>query len=158
MRISDILKSARDPLIAWSSGHQGTAEISHSIIHLFGVLSLKPGGFRVCVHWNSQNKRGLFEEASMVDEEFWVALSFGKSLSIDKASSWTDGDGNGEPWFDLVEQAREVIRAITFDPTTTESVVDYLGAYPLTQIAEGFLVDGMYLKFTLGNLMTPPAP
>jgi hypothetical protein len=155
MKISDQLNSIRDAIKPWAQQNQGKVEIARSLVHLYGLLSTSPGGFRAAIQVKGEDKRGEHEEASMVDREFWVAFSFGQSMQLNKGEALVEGQAGGRPLADLAEELRDQIRACQMDGTT-EVYLDYKGCHELTDIADGFNVDGFYLRFTIGTLLPPP--
>lgn len=158
MTIASQLKQIRDAAQAWAEPLSGSAEIARDIIHLFALLGTRPGGFVAVCAFRSEEKRGEFEEASMVDRKFWIVLSFGQSMRIDKGEALVSGAAGGKPIFELVEGLRDqVIRQLQFDPATTEVTVDYKSALPF-EIPEGLLIDAYTLEFTLGSILPAPGP
>jgi len=157
MTISSILRQTRDPVDAWAVPQKGKSYIALNLNHFFEILSIKPGGFRVAIHWIAERPRGDVAETGHVDEHFYIAMSWGKSLQINTGEVMVKGDAGGQPVSDLAEALRDVLRAIPFDSQTTEGHANYLGAFPLLNINPGFAIDGIYLEISLGNQLPPPA-
>lgn len=158
MKTSDDLIFLRTQLAKWASPFSGTVEIASDIVHLFALLSIKPGGFRIAVKWKGEDKRGEYEEAGMVDARYWVCLSFGNSMLLNKGSALAEPSGGGDPWADTVEACRDFIRGLQFDPASTEAGPNYLGVHELIDISPEFLVDGYYLEFLIGKLLPAAQP
>lgn len=149
MTIGETISQTRDTLATWAEGQGGSAEIARDIVHLYALVRIKPGGFRVIVHFLGEEKRGTFEEAGQVDRKFWVVISFGQSLQLDKGDALIHGQAGGRPLFDLAEEVREQIRAISFDPSTTEETPDLRSITPFA-IPSDVLLDAYTIEFWIG--------
>ena len=156
MTTAAILKLITSSLAPWAQQNQGSVEVANDLNHLFAILSIKPGGFRAGVHCVGEDKRGIYEEGQMVDREFWIALAYGRSLQLNKGDALVYGQSGGRPMFDIIEECRDQVRAINFDSQTTEAMCDYKGYKPLQAISPDFLIDGFYLRITLGVLLQGP--
>lgn len=142
----------------WAKENGGTVEIGTDIVHVFALLQTKPGGFRAILHWRAEDKRGEYEEAGQVDEKFWVVLSFGRSLALNKGDALVDGQaGGGKAIFDLVEECRDLMRGLDFDADTTEGTVDYKGARPF-EVPSDTVMDAVELEFWIGNQLPAVDP
>lgn len=157
MKISDLLKATRDGIEPWATTQTGSVEIAFDINHLFALLSIKPGGFRVAILWEGQEKRGQIEEASMVDDTCKVCISFGRPMKLEMGNALVNGAEGSAPFCDLVEGLRDTLRAICYDPESSESIVDYKRARPLVDINPNFLLVGFFIEFSLGNILPAPA-
>lgn len=155
MKISDQLILTRDTVAPWAKENGGGVEIATKLVHLYSVLSAKPGAFRAAVFFYNELKRGEYEEAGMVDREYWVGFSYGEPMTLEKGDALVKGQAGGRPLADLLEELRDQVRAIQFD-ATTEVTPDYKGALPLQTIAEGFNIEGFYIRFTIGSLLPTP--
>lgn len=158
MKTSSDIAFLVNQITTWAGPLKGTVGAATDIVHLFALLSVKPGGFRVAVKWMGEDKRNELEETGMVDARFWIALSFGNSMMLNKADALYQPSATGQAWADTVESCRDFIRGLKFDPLTTEQGPNYLGCKQLVEIAPDFLLDGNYLEFTIGKLMPPPPP
>lgn len=154
---ADNLRFLQSSLKTWSQDHQGTVEIAADIVHLFALLSIKPGGFRVGIKAKGEDKRGEHEELGFVDRRYWICLSFGQSMQLSKGSAMVKGPAGGEAWGDIIDSCRDWLRGLQFDPTMTEAGPDYKGWHELIEIHPDFLVDGVYFEITIGQMLGPPA-
>ena len=151
------LRFLQSSLKQWADDHGGTVEIAADIVHLFALLSIKPGGFRVGLKAKGEDKRGELEEVGFVDRKYWVCLSFGQSMQLNKGQAMVKGPGGGEAWGDIIDSCRDWLRGLSFEPTTTEVGPNYTGWHELIEIHPDFLVDGVYIEFTIGQMLGPPA-
>ena len=149
MTIADQLKQIRAAFEAWARGNRGQVAIVEDLGELVERLRATPSAPRAYVVFHQEGKRGEFEESGMVDRTFWVTLTRGKGLALETGASLVTGVAGGKPMYDLLEEARETIRALSFDPETTETSVDYKGARPL-ELDGQTSTDAMRLEFTLG--------
>jgi hypothetical protein len=155
MTLADILTTVRDELAAWARLHRGSAEVAGDVDHMYGILSNKPGGLRAVVLFSEETKRGEHEEAGVVDIEFLVVISRGRGFTLPASDSLVSGSGGGRPLFDLVQEARDVVRGINFVEEETEFTADYKGT-TLFQYPTEVPVDAYQLRFTLGLQMEEP--
>lgn len=150
-------------LQAWAGGIGAQVYIASDIDDLLTKLAETPAAPRVVVMWHSEVKRGEYEERGAVDRTFWVAIARGKGLKLVPGANLTKGVSGGKPLYDLMEEGREIVRDLDFDPETTESHPDYQGATPL-EVNGTTLTDVLKLEFSIGcqlpavNVTDPTQP
>jgi hypothetical protein len=154
MTIADQCKAVRDVFKDWSQANAGQVEIAKDIVHVFGMLTQKPGTARAVVVFRDEVKRGVFEETGMVDRKFWVVVSQGRSLKLQPADQMVEGSAGGKALYDLTEDARDVVRGISFEADTTEVTPDFKGIYAFE--ADGWLIAANYIEFTIGTILPGP--
>lgn len=154
MKIKDQLTQIRDTLDGWARGHGGRVFIASDPYHLVTLLRENPKAMRCGLMFHGESKRGDYEERGAVDRTFWVVCTRGQGLKLEPGASLVEGSAGGVPLFDLVEEARQIIRGIQFDPGTTETTPNYLGTEPFN--TEGYLVDAYRIEFSIGVQL--PAP
>src|SRR6516162_4369521 len=120
MTIAAQLKQIRDTFDAWARGNSGTVAVASDPYHIAYLLVTGPGATKCAIMCHGEHKRGEYEESGMVDRVFWVVISRGKGMKVEPGASLTEGVAGGKPIFDLLEEAREIIRALSFDAATTE--------------------------------------
>ena len=154
MTIAEQIKATLAALQAW--GVDGRAVIAPATdpVDFFSILRTGPGRVRCAVLFRGENKRGEHEEAGVVDRVFWVGVSRGKGLQLNRADALINDGGAGPAMFDVCEEVRQVIRRIQFDGATTEGTPDYKSFAPLE--VEGWLLDAYTLEFWIGTQL--PAP
>lgn len=149
MTIAECLRRVRDELAEWMLETGGTAEVATDAVHLVTLLSSKPGAARAAVLFDGEELRGDLDTLGRVDRRFLVVVSRGRGLLLDSGDRLTAVVGaGGKPLFDLVEEAREVVRLIRFDEGTTEVVPRVSGIRRVEM--EGMLVDAYQIEFSLG--------
>lgn len=156
MTISAQLKQVAAALQTWAVQKGGSAEIAGDPFHLLSLLQHKPGSVRAAVLFAAETKRGEFEEASMVDRGFTVVISRGRGLAAVPTDSLVKGQGDGQPLFDLVEEARQIIRGLSFSADTTEVTPNYTGCEPFA--VDGKAIDAYQLSFQIGTQLPEPEP
>ena len=152
MKIHALLNQVAAALDTWAVSRGGRAFIAGDPLSVFNHLGDKPGGVRVGVLFAGDVKRGELEEAGVMDRSFLIVISRGKGFTINAADSLTKGAGGGLPLFQLVEEARDVVRAIAFPEGTTEGTADFKGSQAY-QFASDALVDAYQLEFSLACQM-----
>lgn len=149
MRIADILKSVRAALQTWADQYKGGAEIARDPVHAFSILQQKPGGVRAVILFQSEDKRGDYEEAGLCDETFFVVLTSGKSLQLNPGDDLVDGAAGGPAMYNLIEDARDIVRGLSLDDDT-EVTPNYKGCRPYV-LPGNILTDAYQLEFSIGN-------
>lgn len=153
MRIADQLKDITAALNDWAETEGGSAAVARDKVHLWDLLTLKPGAPRAVVLFWSEKLRGDFGNMALlgrVDRTFLVIVSRGRGFKLNPGDSLTEGAGGGKAMFDLVEGARDVIRALQLDPNTTERPVDFKGIDPF-DAGEELRVDAYQIEFSIGT-------
>jgi hypothetical protein len=148
MTIGEQLELTRDTLLPWAQEIKGRVEIAADPVHLLGLLGTSPGAPRIVVLFDAEEKRGEYEETGRVDRKFLVVVSRGRGFKLDPADALLEGVAGGKPLYDLVEEAREMVRQIQFEAATTEVRPDYKGTRRLQ--LEGMVVDAYQIEFTIG--------
>lgn len=150
MSIKDFILRLRAELRTWVAAYAGSAEIAGDTVDLFGLLALKPGSVRVVIWIPREGKRGEFEESGMVDRELQIFVSRGRGFAALATDSLIrETAGAGKPLYDLVEEVRELVRAMDLPADTTESTPDYKGFEPFS-LPTDRAVDAYQLRFSLG--------
>lgn len=157
MTIAEQLNQVADALKTWAAAQGGTAEVAADPFHLLAMLQHKPGSVRAVVLFGGEQKRGEFEETGAVDRGFSVILSRGRGFTAEPSASLVKGAAGGRPLFDLVEEARQQIRGLSFAEETTEVTPNYLGC-ELFPSAEGKAVDAYQLNFQIGVQLPAATP
>ena len=156
MNISQQLKTLRDALAAWAREHGGSVKIVAKPSELASVLALKPGSVRVVLLWDSETKRGDFEETGRVDRKFKAVVSTGVGLKADRSEGRLDGAAGGESFYDLIEECREVIRATQVESAEDidETITDFqsMSRFEL----EGVFTDDAQIDFSIATQLPLP--
>lgn len=155
MKFSALLNTVQAALQTWAATYGGTAEVAGDAVTAFQVLANKPQGVRCVVWLSAEEKRGEFEEASMVDERLQVIVSRGRTMKLRLGDSQVNSIAGETPLIDLVEEARDVVRGISLPADETEVTLDYQG-FDFVRDSEG-PQDAYQLSFSVGNLMGVPS-
>lgn len=105
---SKILESA---LAAWAEGNSGHASVASDVVHLVELLRMRPGAPKLAILFAEETPREP-EELGRVDRVFRVVAARGRGFRLDTGESLTDGAGGGKPMFDIMEEAREIVRGL----------------------------------------------
>lgn len=151
MTISEQLIKLREALTTWAANHTGTVQIVARVSELAGILGKKPGGVRVVLLWDSETKRGDFEELGRVDRKFKAIISVGTGLKADRGEALTEGSAGGASFYDICEEAREIIRATQVESAEDidEIVTDYLSMSRFE--LDGVFTDDVQIDFQLAT-------
>jgi hypothetical protein len=149
MTIAEQLTMIREALDAWVRPLAGAARIAEDAVSLVGMLATAPGSPRALVLFDGEAKRGDIDELGRVDRRFLVVISRGRGLVDATEARLVETKIAGKPLFDLVEESREIVRAIRFDAETTEVIPSYV-ATRRTEL-DGLLVDAYQIEFSIGT-------
>lgn len=148
MTIAEHLLFIAAALKDWAQETKGRVEIASDAMHLLGLLSTSPGAPRCVVMFDSEEKRGEFEESGGVDRKFLVIVSRGRGFTLE-GDSLVKGAAGGKPMYDLCEEVREIIRALRFtDAGATEVLPNYLATRRFT--LEESATDAYQIEFSTG--------
>jgi hypothetical protein len=149
MTIAEHLEFIATALTDWAQETKGRVEIAEDPVHLLGLLATSPGSFRAVVMFDSEEKRGEFEESGGVDRKFIVVVSKGRGFTLQPGDALVRGSAGSKPLFNLVEEGREVVRGLRFtDEGALEAIPDYK-ATRRVQLEES-TVDAYQIEFTTG--------
>lgn len=112
MKIGQQLEKMRAALADWARGNGGTIAIASDPVHLWHLLSAAPGGVRGVLLFDAEEVRGEIGELGRVDRKFILVISRGRGFNAERSDALTKGSGGGKALFDLVEEAREVLRSL----------------------------------------------
>lgn len=154
MTIGEQLQFIQQQLRPWADDTKGRLEIAADPVHLLGLLAVSPGAARIVILFDGEEKRGEYEETGRVDRKFLVTVSRGRGFKLDPGDALIEGAAGGKPLYDLVEEGRELVRALVFDRETTEGMPDYK-ATRRVQLEE-LTVDAYQIEFTIGTQLPIP--
>ena len=129
MTIAEQLKAIEKALLGWVKQYSGSAKIANDVPHLFTILGVKPGAPRCAILFAGETPRSTnFEDvAGRVDRKYWIAVSRGRGFLLEQGKSLVDGVAGGPAMFELVEEAREIVRALRGAGTEDEPSPYYRG-------------------------------
>ena len=134
-------------LADWHKTVGGSCKIANDEPHLFAILGENPGAPRSAILFDEENPRSgeLNDVLGRVDRKFIIAISRGRGFNLNLGDSLTKGVAGGQPMFELVEQAREVIRSMRFGGD--EEVPYYVGSKRLQ--FQGVTTDAYAIMISL---------
>jgi hypothetical protein len=132
----------------------GNAFVCSDLVHLWSKFWDKSQGTKILIMYNGEDIRGPFGTASVlgrVDRKFLVVVSRGRGMVVgDRGFPLYQTYQNEQPLFTTVEQVRDVLRTITFDPGWCENPNDYKGIMPFVGPRE-IIVDAYSIEFSIGT-------
>ena len=155
MKLSDQVKAIRTALATWAKEQGGTVEVAGDAAHAFSLLYASPGALRVAIWPNEETAAGTRPEGGRATRKFLVVLSRGRSLALEKSDSLLSYVAGAQPLFDLVEDARDLVRGIEFTEGDESAALEYAGWQPL-QIPSERILDAYQLTFTLEAQLPEP--
>jgi hypothetical protein len=162
MTIAEQMSALRDTLDPWANQNGGKAFVASDMVHLWEIAWAKPDSPRVIICYMGEDIRGDFSLAASlhrVDRQFSVMMTRGRGFNPDRGDSLTDQRGTARPLFDLVEEAREIIRAII--GISEELPVDYKGVRTVQlgdQIIDAYMIEFSCATDLPGLSVTPDNP
>jgi hypothetical protein len=150
MTIREQSELIRETLAEWARTAGGRAAVAGDPAQILEILRIRPDGFVAIISFDSETPRTEYDELGGMDRTFKVVISRGKGFKLDTGESLTDGAAGAGPLFDLVEQARELLRALPLDPETSLEVLPkYLGTSPYE--VQGYLLDAYEIRLSIGT-------
>ncbi|GEM_PF-2435882 len=130
MTIKEQIQLMLDALAAWHKGVGGSVKVANDEPHLFEILGENPGVPRSAILWDEENPRDPLNDdwSGRVDRKFIIAISRGRGFNLKQGDSLMKGVAGGLAMFELVEQAREILRALRVTDVPGESVPRYHGS------------------------------
>ena len=129
MSIKEQIELMQAALNAWHETVGGSCKVANDEPNLFQILGEAPGAPRSAVLFDEENPRSTVvnDLLGRVDRKFIIAVSRGRGFKLESGDTLTKGVAGGAPMFELVEQAREVLRSLRL-LGENEPVPYYLGS------------------------------
>ena len=162
--ISFQLNWIRDCLKNWAVTEGGTAEIAHDLSHMWRKAYDGSKAPKCIICCAGEDVRGPFETAaatSRVDRHFVILVTRGRGYSSVRGDTLTEQVGSARPFYELLEEARDIIRVLVFDTAVNEAnpalcdPVDYRGIKPAVLDEE--TLDAYLIEFSVGTQLGVPA-
>ncbi len=155
-QLNFILQNLKD----WAKNEGGLAVIVKDYADMFET-AFKCTGPRLLICFEGEDLRGPQEwaaVASRVDRHYAVLVSRGEGMTAHRGETLTEDSKSGRPFYTLVEEARDLIRVIYFDPDVTEATpqtpIDYHGIEPV--MLNGYFLDAYLIRFSIGTQLGQP--
>lgn len=154
MSVEIQLKAIRDALNGWLQ-EAGGAFIASDQANMWEMAFAASSKLRVIVCCTGEEIRGDFAVAAAlhrVDRQFSVLVTRGRSLTSDRGQGLVETIQNSPPLFQMVSQARDVIRSML--NISAERPVDYKGfrSFPMES---GLVMDAYEITFSTAVDLAP---
>lgn len=152
MTISAQAKAITEALNDWADAEGGKAFIAYDLRELWQVAQVGSTNPRVILCYNGEEVRGEFGIApalGRVDRQWVAAFTRSRGFNAERGDSLSATTGNARPFYDLVEEGRDIIRALMLETNTTERPIDFRSVRPM-QLGE-LIVDGFMVEFSIGT-------
>lgn len=167
MTIADQARFIRDALNPWAQQEGGKTFVASDLAHLWQMAQANSKSPRAILCYNGEDIRGDFTVAAIlgrVDRHWLLAVTRGRGFAAERGDALTETVGNNKPLYDLVDEARNLIRAMTLDPNVTERPVDFKAIRPM--VFGDAIMDGYQIEFSIGTSLdqiaevpaSPPVP
>lgn len=150
--ILQILQNAIDP---WAQqNNAGSSVIASSVQDMWTQASQTTERAGVIICYAGDEVRGPFEIAAAThrgDFTFNVVLLRGRGLTANRGDSLVTNVQNARPFYDLLEELRDIVRAIT--NISVEQFVDYKGTEPFGEGITDYarLMDAYLIRFSVAQ-------
>ena len=148
MTIAEQLKGLKETLEGWATSNNAFVMVAGDAVELVGILATKPGDVRAVLYFVQEVPRGSYDELGKVERTFHLVLSRGRSFTLQRDGNLTGDASASRPLFDIVEEAREVVRHYTTEATTEDRLVQYLGTRPFNAGGE-LILDAYQVEFLI---------
>ena len=139
-----------DVLKPYATKSGGFADMVSNLQMLWAQASMADDRPRILVCYNGENLRGDFSVASFnhrVDRQWIVAVTRGRGWSANRGDSLYKTVGNADPFYDVVEEVRELIR--TMIGISEEFPLDYKRISPMSSGNKA--LDSYAIEFSTAN-------
>lgn len=148
-------------LSGWAQSEGGIAQVAHDLNHMWELAFNTSKVPRCMICFVGEDIRGDFSIAaatSRVDRHYVVLVTRGKGYTANRGDTLTQDIGEARPFYDLLEEARDLIRVLQFDASVTEAdsglPVDYHGIKPA--LPEDYPLDAYLIEFSIGTQLGVP--
>jgi len=156
MSIKEQLKTIYNVFNVWANANaqQYSVEVVPDMVHMWENLLNTSQSSRILIMYNGELVRGEFGIAAplaRVDRKFMVVISRGQSLTFPIAKQYLENVQNAVPFYEDIEEVRDICRALIFDQNWCEQPVDYLGVTPFQSDGSGKVLDAVQVEFSVGT-------
>jgi hypothetical protein len=147
MTIAEQLKAIAAVLRPWAERNRSSVTILSDQVHLLELLRLKPGAVLIGLLFESETVRGEWDNLGRVDRAYKVIVTRGRGLKLDSGESLVGTSSEDRPVFELVEEARELVRTAEIGEVEGRPEYRGIGQYEL----QGAIFDGWEVRFVIGT-------
>lgn len=146
MTINDQATTFRDALNAWIELRvKGiTCSVVFDLVHLWRQCQQASDRPNIYILYNGETSRGADEEIrSHVDRRFIIAVKRGRGFNPLPGIGLTDAVQNAPPFYDSLEEIREVCRTVTLDLGYTVGPADFNSIEPFRvgdEVSDAYLI------------------
>jgi hypothetical protein len=151
--ISEQALAIKAALDTWATAEHGQCVIACNVYGMWEMASNQSQGPRAILCYFGETPRGDFPTAAIlgrVDRHWQLAVTRPQGPAYQRGAQLTDTLGNNRPFYDLVDEARDIIRTMLLDPNYTERPIDYRGTKSM-QMVNGQVLDGYIIEFSIGT-------
>ena len=160
-KISEQAGQIRDWLQSYIAEKGGVAVVASNFRDMWEQASNNDDRPRILICYAGEASRGDFSVANKnhrVDREWNVLVTKGRGFNAIRGDGLTESSGNTDPFYDNVEDVREMLRRMT--GISEEFPIDYRSIRPV-QMGQ-LTIDGYLITFSTANdipaiLTQPPA-
>jgi len=135
-------------LNSWATSQGGVALVVEDVNEKIEIGSNNLIGPRCLIAFSSEEPYGeMPEQTGYVKRSFLVSVERGKAMTQPRNSTLTNTVGPIRPFYNQVEEARDIIRAIALPPWVAYNPVLYDGMVPGHQTE--YLIDQYVLSFSI---------
>ena len=131
--ISNQAQQIVDVLNPYATKSGGVAVTVSNLQMLWAQASMASDRPRILICYNGETSRGDFSVANVnhrVDRTWVVAVTRGRGWNADRGSSLYKTVGNADPFYDVVEEVRELLRCMI--GISEEFPIDYKRVSPMS--------------------------
>lgn len=151
----------RDVLSGWAKAEGGIAVVAHDPNEMWQLAFNNSQVPRCIICYLGEEIRGDFSIASVmsrVDRQFVVLVTRARGYTANRGDTLTEQVNDARPFYDLLEEARDLIRVLQFDASVTEAQsgdpVDYKGIK--NALPEDYPLDAYMIEFSIGTQLGVP--
>jgi hypothetical protein len=156
IKVSDQANMIQGILDNWATVRGGSAVVASNLRDLWQQASIQSQSPRILICFNGARPRGSFAVANVLhreDRDWTVAVTRGRGFNANRGDSLSHTVGNVEPFYDSVEQIRDLCRSIA-DLSAEYPTPDYKGIKPMQM--GNLVIDGYIIEFSTANDIPSP--
>lgn len=150
--ISQQAKNLQAVLNTWAVQYGGVAETASDLKNFWEQAGNNNDLPRILIVYNGESARGEFRTRSAldrVDRSWQVGVFRGRGFSAQRGRSLTNTVVNAMPFYDVVEQIRDLIRSIL--DISEEFPVEFISIRPMAPNPPTMIMDAYVIEFVTAN-------
>ena len=153
MTISEQATNIVGVMQKWLQGVKGDVEVCYDLKQMWEVASQTSDKVRVLITYGGEEIRGEFAVAAAlgrVDCKWIVALVRGRGFNTTPGLALATQQQNAPAFYDQLDDFRNIIRSLIFDPQFCELPVDFKNVRPIAY-GNNVPLNGYMVEFTVGT-------